>query len=127
MLNVAFTQELENAITATATVPTRPEQVNKAAPQPKEEMAQPAPRPKEEVVDAPPQHKEGVDDIVDEDFPEIFLSHLPATEEVGGQLAPSRVLAAKSLTVEALAPISYKYSDAAQAQFKQCGPFIDPN
>ena len=105
MLNVASTQELENAITANVTVPTRPGQANRAAPQSKEEVAQTAPQPKE-GVDAAPQHKEEVGDNVDDNSPEICLSHLPATEEVGGQLTPSRVLADKSLAVEAPALIS---------------------
>ena len=96
-------------------------------PLPNEEVVHAVPKHKEEVIDAAPQHKEEVDAIEDGISPEICLSHLPATEEVGGQQTPSRVLAAKSLADEAPAPISYKYSDAVQVQFKQCGPMIDPN
>ena len=50
-------------------------------------IATDAPQPKEEVIDAAPQHKEEVDAIDDTNSPKIFLSHLPATEEVGGQQA----------------------------------------
>ena len=147
MLNVASTQELENAAAATVTTPAEEvvvaasqpkEEVVDAAPQPKEEVVDAASQPKEEVVDAAsqpkeemvdaaPQHKDEVDATKDDNSPEICLSHLPATEEVGSQHAPLQVLAAKSLAVEAPAQISCKYSNAVQAQFKQSGPFIDSN
>ena len=81
LLNVKSTQELENTITATATVPTRPGQVPKAA-------SQAAPQPKEEVINAAPQYKEEVGDIANDNSPDICLSHLPETEEVGGTAGP---------------------------------------
>ena len=63
------------------------------APQPKEEVIDAGFQHSEEVVDAAPQHSEEVDAIDDDNYPAICLSHLPATEEVRGQQAPSRVLA----------------------------------
>ena len=82
---------------------------------PKKEVmdARAAAQPKGEAVDT-------VDSYVDNrTTPEICLSHLPTTEEVGGQHAPSQAFAANSLAVEADASILYCYSNDVLAQFKQ--------